>query len=272
LLKSVDAETRTYLYLLLITPSFTIWSSVAGKEAILVGVTGIIAAYLVDLFNHRARITLLLLASVIVLAVIKPHYLPAIIFIYFVGKFIRYFRQRELLTLCAGLISVLILYLASDYIDKISFQIAPHFYPENDNSTREIFWVEPYDIFWKAPYGMFQSLYGPTLAEAFGGNPLQFLTFFESAVMLIILLYFGYRRLPKLPALNAISVWFAMFWILFLNYPFGIMNPGSAIRYRTGYWLLIVFFMIALVSRDLHRRWSTGQPRAAFKPFLIRKR
>jgi hypothetical protein len=272
LLKSVDSGTRKYLYFLFITPSFTIWSSVAGKEAILVCITGIIAAYLVDLFNHRGRVTLLLLASVAVLTIIKPHYLPAILFVFFVGKFVRYFRQKEALTLVAGLVSILFLYLLSDYINDISFQIAPHFYPQNDNSTREIYWVEPYDIFWKAPYGMFQSVYGPTLAEAFGGNPLQFLTFFESAVMLIVLVYFGYRRLPKLPVLSAITVAVGMFWILFLNYPFGIMNPGSAVRYRTGYWLLIVFISVALLSRDLHRRWSEGRPRASFKPILLRKR
>ena len=49
-----------------------------------------------------------------------------------------------------------------------------------------------------------------------------------------------------------------LFWILFANYPFGIMNPGSAIRYRTGYILFVVLIFTLLLSRDVYLRWQKG--------------
>jgi hypothetical protein len=42
-LKGLDTKTRIFVLLLVMTPSFSIWSSMASKEAIVVGLVGIFA-------------------------------------------------------------------------------------------------------------------------------------------------------------------------------------------------------------------------------------
>jgi hypothetical protein len=56
---------------------------------------------------------------------------------------------------------------------------------------------------------------------------------------------------------------FTLFWILFTNYPLGIMNPGSAIRYRTGYEILVFVVMVFLLSPNLFVTWRAGITRGA---------
>jgi hypothetical protein len=40
-----------------------------------------------------------------------------------------------------------------------------------------------------------------------------------------------------------------VFWILFVHYPFGALNPGSAIRYRSGFYgFLVILFYFAYIE------------------------
>ena len=48
---SIEGKPRIFLFLLLLTPSFTLWSSIAGKEAIIVFFVGIICANIVKILN-----------------------------------------------------------------------------------------------------------------------------------------------------------------------------------------------------------------------------
>ena len=258
-LKSLDIESRKYAAILLLFPSFNIWSSVASKEAIIVFAVAIICKYIVDIYAHRHKITLTLLIAIYIIFVYKAHYLPAILFVIGVSLTAQYIFPRHLYVFIVGTFSLLPLYIFQKKISELSFEIIPHF-ATYGRSTREIYWTEPYDVFYKAPYGMFQSFYGPNLTEAIAAvNVLHIYSYCESAVIIGFLGYLLFRNLPKLPIYSFLLGAFTTFWILFPNYPFGIMNPGSAIRYRTGYIILVFLIFVLFTKPSTYKDWYTGR-------------
>lgn len=257
LLESFDPELRKRLAILLLFPSFNVWTSVAGKEAVLVFAMGILGAYIVEMYDNREKLRVHHLLAGYLIFVFKAHYLPALLFIVGVTKVARHVRQKAAIAVLAGLISLVPLYLFADTIDRIAFDVLPHFVGFG-HSTRAAFWVEPYDVFLKAPYGMFQGFYGPTFSEALSArHALQFISFVESGLIVSVLIFLLVKRLPMLPIYNAIVATFASFWILFANYPVGIMNPGSAIRYRSGYIIFLFLVFALLMSREVYISWSS---------------
>ena len=255
LLRSVEGKTRVWLAVLLLLPSFNVWSSVAGKEAIVVFALGIVCALIIDLYRGRARFRWIYIPAFFLIFLLKDHYLPALVFM-IVGTIIaKRVRQRTFLVLVGGTLSLTPLFVFRQKIDELAFDMIPNFL--GLGSSREAFWVEQYDVFWKAPGGMFQNFFGPTLAETSLGV-LQLFSFVESTVIIGILLVFGLRHLPRLPAYMVFMSGFTIFWVLFTAYPFGIMNPGSAIRYRTGYEMLVFVAIIFLLSRETFVGWRGG--------------
>lgn len=252
LLRSVEARTRVWLAALLLLPSFNIWSSVAGKEAVVVLALGVISALIINLYQGRARFRWFYVPAFLTIFILKDQYLPAILFMIVGTMIARHVRQRTFLVLLAGTLSLTPLYLFRQEIDDLAFGMIPHFL--GLGSSREAFWVEQNDVFWRAPVGMFQSFFGPTLAETSLGV-LQVFSFVESTVIIGILLVFALRHLPRLPAYMVFMSGFTIFWILFATYPFGIMNPGSAVRYRTGYEMLVFVAIIFLLSRETFVGW-----------------
>jgi hypothetical protein len=258
LMMSVDSTVRKPLALLLVMPSFNLWSSIASKESIIVFSMCIVCTFVVQSYYNRGRISILLIVSLYILYVFKPHYLISIIFLFGAVVVTPHVKQRAFLALLAGVVSLVPLYLFRERIDALTEVITEHFIGFG-SSTRVEFWLEPYDVFWRAWYGMFQGFFGPTLSEASSGI-LHLTSFIESSVIIIVLGYYFFRALPSLPVYNIVVGLFTLFWILFPNYPFGILNPGSAIRYRTGYEILVFIAIIFLMSRDLYVNWDNRVP------------
>jgi hypothetical protein len=255
LLRQLDPRKRGWVFGLMMLPSFALWSSVAGKEAIVVFAMGIIGAAIVRLYDHRRVITVGLVAALSIIYLFRDHFLPAILFI-LVGTYLSFYaRQRAFLALMGGVFSAALLYLLRDRVDTMAFAILPHFSIRDGVLTRDPYWIEKYDVFTKAPYGMFQSFFGPTIGEALIG-PLQLLSFAESAVLVLVLVVLVLRGLRSLPVYSLIMAASTTFWILFATYPLGIMNSGTAIRYRTGYLMLIFVVVAFLLSRETFIRWS----------------
>lgn len=260
---ALEPELRKKVALLLFFPSFSIWTSSAGKEAIVVFALGVLCAYLVDIYYGRDRFRLLQIASVYLLFIFKAHYLIPIMFVFFVTKVCARTSRKALVALVVGLVSLFPLYAFRDRISELSFAVLPHFLVEKQGrSTREAFWVDQWDVFWKAPEGMFQSFYGPTLAELFSQDAqiLKIWSFYESLLLVAILGIIFVRQLPTMPAYNFFVATFGLFWILFPNYPFGVMNPGSAIRYRSGYYLFVAMIVVLFASREVFVRWRGNRP------------
>lgn len=252
---ALDPSLRKRAILLFFFPSFSIWSSVAGKEALLTFALGVICGYLIKTYSRSERLGPMLLPAIYLIAVMKPHYAPALLYIFGAARICRAFPHPGLLIFLASIATLLPLFYFRNVINALSFDILPHFLGAG-RSTRAPFWVEPYDVFWKAPYGMIQGFLGPTLEEAMlAKNLLHVSAYVEGLVLIGILIYFGLENFKKLPIYNVIVIVFGSFWILFPNYPFGIMNPGSAVRYRTAYSILIILLVIVLGRPETYRRW-----------------
>jgi len=78
-----------------------------------------------------------------VLAIFRPHYLIYLSFIYIGIVLSKFIKQKEALVLFLGGISVSFLYCFSDTIDRLLFQVLPHFLADDGRSTRLACWQEP---------------------------------------------------------------------------------------------------------------------------------
>jgi len=268
-LMSTPPATRKRLAFLVMLPSFTLWSSVASKESLIVFSVGIICSFLVDMYHNKEKIGVLLALAFVVLFLLKPQLLIAVGYVLGITIMGRYVREKASLAIGLSLVSMFPLYLFRDRIDAMAFEIPRHF-AGTFGSTRETFWIEKYDVFLKAPYGMFQGFIGPTFAEAATGHLLHVTALAESLLLCAILAFFIVRRLPQIPIYSFILWLFTMFWILFPYYPLQIMNPGSAVRYRTGYLLLVLLAFTILLSRETFVSWSAPKRRNSAAVLLQR--
>lgn len=261
-LSAVEGRVRVVLAVLVMLPSFSLWSSVAGKEAIVVGAVGFISAYLVGLYEGKNRLGVMTVVSFAIVFVFKNHFIPAIAFILLSLIVARRVQQKSFVVLAGGLLSLLPLYIFREKIGEIALVIPRHFI--SFGSSRSAFWSNIDDVFLKAPEGMFQSFFGPTLAEASSG-PLQLLSYIESAFIIVLLIVLAIHQLGRTPVFSTLLAGFSLFWILFATYPFGVMNAGSAIRYRTGYELLVFVVVVVLMSRSAYIAWKDRVPGRSIK-------
>ncbi len=259
LLNSVDRSIRLRLVLFVMFPSFTIWTSIASKEAIVVACVCILTGYVIRMYYHTAKLNLFHIAALLLLGVFKGHYLIAFAYLTATTALARHVRQKALLALIGGLISLVFLYVFRDRIDFLAVSVQRAFLVvRGSRSTRlEAYFVDQYDVFLRAPVGMAEAFIGPRFTEILT-SPLHIVTFTESMLLIAALAFFVIRRLPSIPIYSFIMGGFTVFWIMFPNYPFGIMNPGSAIRYRTGWMLVVIVVLSILMSRDLFLSWRDG--------------
>lgn len=257
-LKSLDPSERRIATPLLLFPSFTLWSSVASKEAIFICAMGIICGYISGLYKGQNQIRWYHLVAFYLLLLYKAHYSIAIAVVIVATKLAFKFisQDRIWFATIVPLLSLIPLYIFREKIVELSFQIEVHF--AAGESTRENFWIDQYDVFNKAFEGMIVSFVGPKLSEVLAEGSLLFLiTFLESIVILIYLLYFFLKRkLSKIPLERYAIGISGLLWLMFVAYPTGVLNPGSAIRYRTNYFLFIVLiFVVILRNSSYYRAW-----------------
>ncbi len=267
-LRATPSRFRLLLLACVMLPSFSIWSSVASKEALLVYAVGMLSALAIRMYSGSYRLTIWHALSLIMVALAKEEYVPALAFL-LAGTFVaRHVRQHTSLVLWAGLLSLVFLFLFADRLTTMVMTIPLHF--ENLGNSRPSFWTEPNDVFAKAPLGMFLAFFGPTFAEATSA-PLQMITFVESSLLLATLVIVLLTRLPRMPVYMTLMGGFTLFWIMFAAYPIGAMNAGSAIRYRTSYQLLIFALIIVVMSRSRYKTWieSRAEKHSGARPQTI---
>lgn len=255
-LMSLRSQYRVLAAAILLLPSFTLWSSIASKEAIVVLGVGLVAAFVVKQFRRERRSFLLLIFGLLIIAIFKNHYLPAILFLTFGIAISRQVKQIEFLAFAALVMSFAPLYLLHERIAATALSILPHFLGVAfvARSTREAFWQTPGEVYTKAAEGMALSFFGPTPAEAASGL-LQMASFLESSLLVGGLVVVLFWRLPRVPLFSFFLGLGALFWILFANYPFGVMNAGGAVRYRTGYEMIVILIVVFLFSRSTYLDW-----------------
>jgi hypothetical protein len=238
-------------------PNFGVWTSIHGKEAVGCFFCCIIAVILIKKLQGKYRLKWIDYFALYLCAIFKPQYLlyilQAIVYLDVVHKF----RDKKYLPLLIGsfiiVLNVIAIYLVRDSIDELARGMAVHF-RSNDpglaQSTRsELPWMVPYGFFQSAPYGMFIAFFGPTLSEMLR-KPAQFVSGLESLVLIICLLSLHFQALKynltklRFNPTKFFTYFIIFIGILFIHYPFGFLNPGSAIRYRSNFYPLFVLLLL----------------------------
>ncbi|PMD98442.1 hypothetical protein BWI97_04580 [Siphonobacter sp. BAB-5405] len=231
-------------------PSFGIWTSIVSKEAIGSFYMGIICGYLIEVLKvNRYRLNLLELLAFYLCLLFKPQYMIAILHILLIAFIFRLQLNAFINVLLIGVITVseiIIIYYFSDLIESFASLQHLHFSIEDSNSTRDDPWVNSGDFFKYAPVGMFVAFAGPTILEVME-KPIQAPFFIESVIICLIVFYWFVKSMYikgfVYISLQNLSLWFfTYFWLLFVHYPFGALNPGSGIRYRCNFLILFIVF------------------------------
>lgn len=250
-----DSIDNRLLLLVISLPNFCVWTSVCSKETVGLFFSAILGSLVLDFLDGNYAIRKKHILAFYLCLVFKPQYLPFILqglfLIYMMNKYLMSMRAKIFLGVLVILCNLLFLYLISDLINKYASIMYLHFDDPNANSTRENIWTEENDFFYEAPLGMFVAFFGPTLSEMLH-SPVHLMAGLESCVILGLLLLLGsglILRLLKKYRLNVI-IFFSYFVIItgiaLLHYPFGIFNPGSAIRYRTNFLYLFILLFLYL--------------------------
>lgn len=279
LLHSTVPALRLRLLVLTMLPSFTLWTSIASKESIVAGAVAVLAAYFIRMYDGRVIPGLHHVVAAIVLFVFKPYY--GVAFAYGIATTLvsRFVRKRALVSLLIGMVTLVGLYVFHEQFVRYSLTVQEAFIVATpthvgnwgSRSTRtEPFFVEDTDVFIKAPAGILRAFFGPTIPEV-STSALHLITFMEGVVLAVTLALIVLKAIRQLPVYNAILSMFMAFWILLPNYPFGVMNPGTAIRYRSGYILLIIVLFAVFMSRPLYVNWvaRTTRRSASMQPVAL---
>lgn len=249
------------IILLVSLPNFGVWTSIHGKEAVGCFFSGVLGVMVIELLQGKHKFKVIDFIALYLCAVFKPQYLlyllQAITLIIIANKF-----GKKYLPFIIGVtiicLNIIVLYMFRDFIDLLAKGMIINFQSDDPSlakSTRTgIEWLSQYGFFKAAPYGMFISFFGPTISEMLS-KPTHLLSGLESLVIVICFCSLAWPQVVK----NTYSlkfnptIFFSYFiifaGILFIHYPFGFLNPGSAIRYRCNFYFLFVILLINLLNR-----------------------
>lgn len=250
------------IYLLILFPSFSIWSSYPSKELMTVLATGFVMGNLVKIYEEKKKSKIdkiLLLLGLFILYVYKKQYLICILFLIIYTNLRKKIKFNfRTITYWVYLISIIMtLYLLREKIDTFFRTFHLHFDYGSEGTVRNIFiFREKYGFYKNMLYGMFISFFGPSLFEVKQGG-LKLLSFLESSIIIGVVLYSIIKMKTK--NIERLFLFFnGIFLLLLPQYPFGIFNSGSAIRYRTNLYIIFlgVFYIFILKRFNLKKYYS----------------
>ncbi len=251
------------LMILLSMPNFGIWTSILSKEAVGCFYSGILGVLIINFYNGNFKVKAIDVLALYLCFIFKPPYfvfiIQALIFLRIVNGFKFSTGLVSILAVFMLLFNVGAIYLFREEIDLAARALYVHFTnfgdPDLAKSTRENAFEEQFDFFRKMPFGMFISFFGPTVTEMLD-KPTHLLSGIESTLILLLFFFLSLRSLLR-PVLHyrfnpkLLFIYLLLFsGFLFSNYPFGILNPGSAVRYRENFYLIFVIMLVYLYIRS----------------------
>jgi 4-amino-4-deoxy-L-arabinose transferase-like glycosyltransferase len=249
-----------FILFLLSFPNFGIWSSIASKEAVVVFAMGLILGCMIELIKGNSPNYLVLFIGVTLCYIFKFQYLIgitfALLFIIFHNKLRLKFNENLLFLIFIIFSSLLFLFIFKTEINELSLMIPVHFSLEAGSTRENQFFLEDYDIFRNAPKGMFIAFVGPTLDEGLNKST-HLLVFLESMIIISIFLFSSFKLLATSIIFGKFNIYYfgiffiILFWLLFTHYPLGILNPGSAVRYRQGFYSFLVILYYFLYTSEI---------------------
>lgn len=239
------------LMAILCLPNFCIWTTVYSKEFIGLVISAIFGVLFVRFFNGDFTLKLRDYMAIYLCLLFKPQYLPFIFqglfYIYVCKRWVRSVNSMGILAIVVVVINIGVIMALTPLINKLSLMMYAHF-DFGGTSTRMNIFVKDGDFFRYMPYGMAIAFWGPTIDEIMK-SPLMIMAALESCIMCCLLIWMSSGILRQLftkgriSPIHFFSTLFTTIGILLVHYPFGIFNPGSAIRYRTNFLFLFIIIL-----------------------------
>ena len=268
---------RWWLLLTLFGPSAFVWASIVGKEAIYIGFSGILlvlwSSYVVN--NLRWYEIVLCVFSFLICFSLRPHYALALAWLYIATLVIKRLKEKApvflILLFVAGALSLFFLRISEVTVwDDLLFRGYTAIDPSARASRFESLGITPhaephhygFSVFKEQiPLGMLAGIVGPLPSEVL--NRIEFLPFFIEGVIILIspLCIFVWARVgaSQLDPLFKRVFWWglipAILIVIAVHAPFGLLNPGSATRWRTNFEQIFYLAPLLLVLR-FHDRVS----------------
>jgi hypothetical protein len=252
------------LFLILSLPNFCIWTSVVSKETVGLVFSSVLGVLIVGFLNGHYKLHFRDWAAFYLCAVFKPQYLPFIVqglaYIYIAQRWCKTAGRQFILGICMLAMNAGVLYVLRDEVNEMAKVFPAHFLTfEGASNRNEDIWNEPDAVYTKAPVGMFVSFVGPTFGEMVA-KPKNFIAGMEGCLIVIMFLILALRFTVrnfvqgKFSPLYFFSYFIIITGIAFVHYPFGIFNPGAAIRYRTNF--IMLFFILLLYLFQCYASYS----------------
>lgn len=251
---------------IVLVPNFGVWASVVGRESIFVGSLGFFMGAVLNYYRRpRFRALLLALVSMAAMIFIRAPY--GLGFALFLLMFLLY-RSGPRVGVSTGvhalfmaLTALLALAFAWPYLDAyITGDVLPRaesFFTVTSDTTRT--WIDmdtTAELFTSLWWSMPLALVGPTPAEVLD-RPLM-LPFLLSGLVVLGCLLYSIRLAFATPRGTTRKIlvlgWLpAVVFILIAYVPFGIYNPGSAIRYASCFLLFLIFppMLLSAIGAEL---------------------
>lgn len=261
------------LLAILLTPNFGVWASAVGRESLYVGLMGFFMGAVLRYYRnpsvHQALLALICIGAMTFIRL--PYGMgTALFFLMFLV-----YRSGPRTGLTAGtqallftMTCLLVLALSWSYLDSyISGDVLPKaasYFTIHSETTRT--WIEidtTVDLLTSLWWSLPLALVGPTPAEVLA-RPLMLPFFLSGLVVFGSLLYsIGVAinappgRIRKILLLGWLP---AIILILIAYVPFGIYNPGSAIRYASCFLLFVIFPSMLVSSVAVQAPVKTAAP------------
>ncbi|QWD21895.1 hypothetical protein G6688_01745 [Polynucleobacter paneuropaeus] len=251
---------KVWFCLLLLLPSSLIWTSIVGKEAIFFGSTSLVlviwSRYACDNFSTADGILGLL--SICICILLRPHYSIALIWLLLAAWGVKQLDKKAIPFLITLLLSGVVLgyYAIWESLQRRGFEaIAPL-----ARSSRFVsLGIDPGSMAGylkyktSVPLGAVYGIVGPLPSEVW--QRIEFLPFFIEGLLILfapLLIYIyalkaNFKAKPLFIKLFWWSLVPAMIMLMVLHAPFGLLNPGSATRWRTNFDQVFYFAPLLLL-------------------------
>lgn len=259
---------RWLLLLTMLPPSILVWASIVGKEAIYCGAAGITLVIWSKYVTRALRFNEILIATAALLLCffLRPHYSIALFWLFIARFSMENLKEKSTTVLfLLFLIGFTLVYffLWDELLNRAYTAIEP----SARASRHEIFEVAPNSLDGFKQFkslvslGMLISIIGPLPAEVI--NRVEFIPFFIEGAMILISPLLVYSWANKHCTTSQLATFNKMFWcclapsiliLMLMHAPFGILNPGSATRWRTNFeqvfYLAPLLLLYRLIDKD----------------------
>ncbi|KGQ19838.1 O-unit flippase-like protein [Lysobacter dokdonensis DS-58] len=270
---------RWPLLAILLIPSFGVWASVVGREALYIGLLGYFMGAMVGYFRQRstARWWFAVLCVAGMMFIRTPFGAAMGLFFLMAWLVQRGPRvglslgvQALMLALLGAVVAIAVWPQIDDYIANDVLPKARAYFTIGSETTRMWINIDTTNgylssLWWTLPL----AIVGPTPAEVFA-RPVM-LPFLVSGLTVFFLLLYAIQQAFRVPdpvgRKILVLAWLpAMLLTLVAYVPFGMYNPGSGIRYASCFLLFLVFpWMLRSVMASKATDVATSKP---YVPYL----